>query len=253
MSTKTTKKEDKKRTQTPEALANSCLPLAPPFAGGEPYNGVWKYFPVDGNYPPKQPLPCPGFWSAIRHYPLSGGIVSQLGAQPGTGLSACSQGVGYRFDFTPNIPHVLIFNLTLNLGPVSLRPRGGSVSTFAALQIWGPNNRYDEHFKVNLISNTGVSLCVSLQMQPGVRHTLQFLVAQFVYNAGYQSYGEIIVNSASLEARYPYGVQAAEAPSLDVAAGKESPLALIDRDKQQKGQEISLEKAIEMGTAEIRG
>lgn len=252
MSTKTTKKDDKKQTLSLDALANSCLPFAPPFAGQAPYSGVWSIFPRDGNSPPL-PLPCTGFWAAVKHFPLSGGIVTQLGAQPGTGFALCSQSVGYRLDFIPTVSHALIFNLTLNLGPVTLRPRNGSISTFAALQIWGPNNRYDEHWKPNLTSGAGISLCVSLQMQPGVRHTLQFAVGQYVYNVGYQSYGEIIVNKASLEARFPYGVQVAEAPSLDAAAEKESLLVLIDRDKQQKGQEISLEKAIEMGTAEIRG
>lgn len=254
MPTKTTKKAGKKQTQqTPDALALSSLPLGPPFAGQAPFNGVWSIFPPrDGNYPPLPP-PCPGFWAAVRHYPLSGGIVSQLGAQPGTGLANCYQDVGYRFDFTPTIPYELSFNLMLELGPVSLRPRYGYVYTLALLQIWGPYNRYDEDFATNLISGSGISLCVRLQMQPGVRHTLQFLVSPAIFNAGYQSYGEIIVHRASLEAKYPYGVQAAEAPSLAVAAGKESPLARIDRDKKQKGQEISLEKAIEMGTAETRG
>ena len=252
MSTKTTKKASKKQEQTPSALSATSVPLAPAFAGQAPFSGVWSTFPRDGNYPPL-PQPCPGFWAAVRHYPLSGGIVTQLGAQPGTGVADCFQPVGYRFDFTPTIPYELIFNLTLNLGPVTARPRYGQVYTLALLQIWGPYNRYDEDFATNLTSNTGISLCVRLQMQPGVRHTLQFWVASSVHNAGYQSYSEIIVDRASLVARYPYGIQAAEAPSLDVAEGQASPLALIERDKKQKGQEISLAKAIEMGTAETRG
>jgi hypothetical protein len=91
-------------------------------------------------------------------------------------------------------------------------------------------------------------------MAAGARHTLQYWVTPVVYNVGYQSYGEIIVNSSSLEVRFPYGVQAAEAPSLDVdvAAQRENPLTLVDRDKKQKGQVISMEKAMEMGTAVTR-
>lgn len=251
MSTKTTKKESKEQTQTQGALVASSMPLAPPCAGQAPYSGVWSIFPQDGNYPPLPP-PCPGFWSAVRHYPLSGGIVAQLGAQPGTGVANCYQPVGYRFDFTPTVPYELIFNVTLNLGPVSLRPHYGQVYTLALLQIWGPYG-YDEDYTYNLTSGAGISLCVRLQMQPGARHLLQFWVTSIVYNAGYQSYGEIIVNRSSLVARYPYGVLAAEVPSLDVAGGQASPLALIDRDKKHKGQKVSLEKAIETGTAETRG
>ena len=251
MPTKTTKKASKKQTQSPGTLDVSSVNLAPPFAGQAPFNGVWSTFPRFGDYPPMPP-PCPGFWAAVRQYPLSGGLVAQLGAQPGTGVANCYQPVGYRLDFTPTIPYELIFNLTLNLGPVTARPRYGQVYTLALLQIWGAYGRYDEDFATNLTSYTGVSLCVRLQMQPNVRHVLQFWVTSFVYNVGYQSYSEIIVDRASLVARYPYGIQAAEAQSLDVAGGQASPLALIDRSKKQKGQQISLKQAIERGTAETR-
>ena len=248
MSTKTKKTNGKKPTES--ALSASGVSLGPIFAGQGPFPGRgWSTFPPD--YPPLQPPPCPGFWAAVKHFPLSGGIVAQLGAEPGTGQFICGHYAAYQYEFRPNVAYELVFNLTLNFGPISRRPRYGQIYTWAVLQVWGPNG-FDRHLRDDLNSYAGITLSVRLQMEPRQTHYLNFGVVPVVENAGYQSYGEIIVKSASLEARYPYGVQAAETISFDVAGRKDSPLAFIDPDRKQKTRKISLKEAIELGTAEIQ-
>ncbi|MGB7925845.1 MAG: hypothetical protein WCF57_21580 [Pyrinomonadaceae bacterium] len=244
MATKTEKTNGKQNAPSSALLAYGAH-LGPAFAGAGPFNGSWSKFP----YPPPT-SPCPGFWSAVRHYPLNGGMVAQVGAHPGTGSALCGQHVGFQYAFTAPLACEMVFNLTLNLGPVTRVPRGGQVSAWATLQLTRGDGGYccPPDINYDVPSNTGITLCIRPQIQARQRYILTFGILPIVQNAGYQSYGEIIANSANLEARYPYGVQVAQALRFDSAEKDERLMAFVNSGGKQKSQEISMEQALTVGS-----
>jgi hypothetical protein len=222
------------------SLASSVL-LGPPFAGSGPLGGYWSRFPGTNT-----PASCPGFWAAVRHYPTVGGMVAQLGANYGTGSAFCSLSVNYQLSFTVQYPGVYAFLLSLNLGPVTTLHRGGAVYTFGVLQLTGPGAP-TPMFISNLPSRGGVATTLYAYLQGGARYNLAGGVALQVLNAGYQSYGEIIVDSMAMYAYLPYGVQAAGAQAFDAGIDKQSLTALLNPSQKQDARKTSMEEAIKMG------
>ncbi|HVG32570.1 MAG TPA: hypothetical protein VM911_05800 [Pyrinomonadaceae bacterium] len=222
------------------ALASSLL-LGPPFADNRPLNGYWSRFPGANN-----PATCPGFWNAVRHYPTVGGMVAQLGANYGTGSAFCSLSVNYQLNFTAPAWGVYAFLLSLSLGPVTTLHRGGAVYTYGILQLTGPGAP-SPMFISNLPSYAGVATTLYAYLQGGARYNLAGGVALQVLNAGYQSYGEIIVNSMAMYAYLPYGVQVAGAMAFDAGIEKQSLAALLNPSEKQVARKTSMAEAIKMG------
>jgi hypothetical protein len=249
MPTKTRKSSGKKSAGKNAASANmsgenvafaSRVVLGPPFAGTGPFGGYWSRFPGTNN-----PATCPGFWNAVRHYPTVGGIVAQLGANYGTGSAFCSLSVNYQFNFSVQYPGVYAFLMSLDLGPVTTLHRGGAVYTFGVLQLTGPGA--PSPMFINLPSKGVASTTLYAYLQAGARYNLAGGVALQVLNAGYQSYGEIIVDSMSMDAYLPYGVQAAGAMAFDEGIDKQSLAALLNPSEKQVARKTSMEEAIKMG------
>jgi hypothetical protein len=217
--------------------------LGTPFAGQGPYpGGAWGMFPV----PDGRSVPCPGFWGFSRHYPTTGGIVAQLGAEPGTGSSGCTFYAGYQYVFKPTVAGDQLITATLNLGPVTRRPRYGRVQVAGVLQIMGPGGHWADFYD-DLPSNTGITLAITPRIQAGGVYTLKFGVAPIVENAGQQSYGEAILNSAELKHYLPYGAQSAHASSAAADQGAELLNSLLNPGKAPEAGNISLHEAASLG------
>jgi hypothetical protein len=239
--TKTKSKGKKQPQAASAALFATNVQLAPPCAGQGPYpGGAWSTFPA---VPDGRVAPCAGFWGYLRRFPSTGGIVAQLGAEPGTGSASCTLYAGYQYVFAPSVGGEHVITLTLNLGPVTRRPRYGKVQIAGVLQIMGPGGHWADFYE-DLPSNTAVTLCIRPRIQAYQKYTLRFGVAPIIQNAGQQSYGEAILNSAVLTQHLPYGVQAA-----GFQATKSDGLlkALFDANNQQDAKEVSLEDAAAMG------
>jgi hypothetical protein len=221
------------------ALASSVL-LGPPFAGAGPLNGYWSRFPGTNN-----PATCPGYWNAVRHYPTVGGIVAQLGANYGTGSAFCSLNVNYQLNFSVQYPGVYAFLMSLDLGPITTLDRGGAVYTFGVLRLTGPGAPTPMFIK--LPSRGGVATTLYAYLQAGARYNLLGGVGLQVLNAGYQSYGEIIVDTMAMYAYLPYGVQAAGAMAFDEGIDRQSLAALLNPSEKQVARKTSMEEAIKMG------
>jgi hypothetical protein len=240
MPTKTTKSNGNKKQAASLALASKVI-YGPPFAGSGPFGGVWSRSP-------QTPTTCPGFWTAVRHFPTTGGIVAQLGAQPGTGAVSCTQYVYYQYDFQAQVAGEQTFILTLNLGPVTRLPRGGQVYFWGVLQISGPGGQWAD-VNEDLSSNTGVTLSIRPWLQAGGQYRLRFGVAPIIQNAGFQSYGEVILNSANLVEYLAYGVQAAQSLSSGAGVNRDTLMALLNPGKKEVAKETSMEEAIKMGSS----
>lgn len=245
MPTKKTTKSKKEKPQPQQALAASCINLGPPFAGQGPYpypqSTGWGQFP----YPDGRVVPCPGFWGYVKHYGTNGGIVAQLGAEPGTGAAGCSLYAGYQYVFTPRIGGVQTIVLTMSLGPVTRRPRYGRVQVAGVLQIMGPGGHWADFYD-DLPSNTGVTLAITPNLTANASYSLRFGVAPIVENAGYQSYGEAILYSADLKQYLPYGAQAGQLAPARSARDNALLTSLLNSGKEE-AQPISLEEASGLG------
>lgn len=236
--------QPKPQTQTQlAALSAFRVNLGPPFAGQGPYpDGAWGIFPA----PDGRSVPCPGFWGYSRHYPTTGGMVVQLGAEPATGAVPCAFYSGYQYTFSPTVAGGHLIILTLNLGQVTPRPRYGRVQLAAMLQIRGPGGHWADFYE-NLPSNTGITMAISPTIQAGERYTLRFGVVPIVENAGYQSYGEIIVNNAELKQYLPYNAQAARLAPSKAFQGESVLSSLLSAGDEREVQTISLHEAATFG------
>ena len=246
-----TRKSSSKKSSGKAAAAGASLSVAssvhfgPPFADYGPFGGRWSRFPVTNPPPP----PCPGFWSAFRHYPTAGGIVAQLGAGPTAGAIVCSQFIYYQYDFTAQVAGDQTFILTLNTGPVTRLPRGGEVNAWGLLDISGPGGRWAQ-INYDLPSYSSASIAIFPRLQAGGRYSLRCGVAPIVRNVGYQSYCEIIVNSMSLELYLPYGAQSAQALRADTGVNTETLMSLLNPSKKRVAKNTSMAEAIKMGVRE---
>jgi hypothetical protein len=247
MPTKKSSTKSKKGSQPQQqAQFASGLTLGPPFAGSAPYNQIWawgKYPPYDGRV-----TPCPGFWGYVKRFPTVGGIICQLGAEIGTGNVPCTLYSYYQYMFTPGLAGEHIIVLTMNLGPVTRRPRYGVVQIYGVLQIMGPGGHWADVCH-DLPSNTSVTLLIRPQMQLGGVYTLRFGVAPNVLNAGpqYPGYGEAILNSAVLTQYQPFGVKAEAIPSAVMTQGNALLKSVLKGGGEQEAQPISLEEASGLG------
>ncbi|HEV2803171.1 MAG TPA: hypothetical protein VGW12_22075 [Pyrinomonadaceae bacterium] len=239
----TKSKKGKSQQQQQQSFTSSYVHLGPPFAGQGPYpGGQWGLLPP----PDGRSTPCPGYWAFVRRYPTVGGIVAQLGANAGTGAGSCVLYSGYQYVFKPTVSGYHFIVLTLNLGPISRSHRYGKVQVAGVLQIMGPGGHWADFYE-ELPSNTSATLVIQPLIQAGGTYTLRFGAAPIVNNAGYQSYGEAIVNSASLIQYLPYGAQAGKlAPPKD--AKRDALLSsFIKAGGEQEAQPISLEEAATLG------
>lgn len=248
MPTKKTTKSKKGKPQPPtqqqQALTASHVHLGPPFAGSGayPYPAAWGIFPA----PDGRSVPCPGFWGFTRHYPTTGGIVAQLGAEPGTGSAGCTLYAGYQYVFKPTVAGDHLITATLNLGPVTRRPRYGRVQIAGVLQIMGPGGHWADFYE-DLPSNAGVTLAITPRIQANQIYTLRFGVAPIVENVGYQSYGEAILNSAEVKQYLPYGAQAAQLTRASASPGHSILDSLLAEGDERDIQNISLHEAATFG------
>ncbi|MDQ1557451.1 MAG: hypothetical protein QOD32_511 [Pyrinomonadaceae bacterium] len=241
-----TKSKGKDKPQPQPSLTASCINMGPPFAGQGAYpyplSTGWAQFP----YPDGRVVPCPGFWGYGKHYGTTGGIVAQLGAEPGTGAAGCTLYAGYQYNFQATVAGDHIFVLTMNLGPVTRRPRYGRVQVAGILQIMGPGGHWADFYD-DLPSNTGLTLAITPRLQAGGFYTLKFGVAPIVENAGYQSYGEAILNSSDLKQYLPYGAQAGQLAPARSAKSSDLLTSLLKSGNEQEAQPISLEEASGLG------
>lgn len=247
MASKASTKSKKGKPQKPQnqqTLTSSCIHLGPPFAGPGPYpGGSWSLLPP----PDGRSAPCPGYWAYVKRYPTVGGVVAQLGAETGTGAGSCVLYSGYQYVFTATYSGYQTFALTMNLGPVTRRPRYGRVQIAGVLQLMGPGGRWGDFYD-DLPSNTSVCLVMTPLLQAGGLYTLRFGVAPIVENAGYGSYGEAILNSAELNQYLPYGAQAGQLTASGKEAGASGLLAsILNSSDEQETEEISLHEAAALG------
>lgn len=238
-----TKSKTGKSQPQQQALTSSYVHLGPPFAGQGPYpGGQWGLMaPPDG-----RSTPCPGYWGYIKRYPTVGGIIAQLGALPDTGAVPCSLYAGYQYVFKATVSGYHIIVLTLNLGPISRSHRYGKVQIAGVLQIMGPGGHWADFYE-ELPSYSSVTLLIQPLIQAGGIYTLRFGAAPIVQNVGYQSYGEAIVNSATLVQYLPYGAQAGKLLPPKNAKRDEQLSSLLKAGGEREAQPISLEEAATLG------
>jgi hypothetical protein len=172
----------------------SLIPTSVP--SGPPFTSPWAKF----RNPPTDPA---GFWSAVGHDAMVGGLVLQLGTQPHGATAPSTSGsmyIGYQWEgYLPaGIPNITV---RFHLGPVSVRPNGGNVSTLLVAQLFGPQgqladveqppaNRADSWWALRITS--------PILLQAG-QYRLRFgvgLVSQYQGSAA--PYGEIIVKDSSV-------------------------------------------------------
>jgi hypothetical protein len=238
MSAPKQKKSEGKQAQT--MYAASAVQLGPPFAGQGPLPaGGWSKFI-------RPPTVEPGFWSAVRHYPSSGGLVVQLGAKAGTGAAQASLYIGYEYAFTAPATGFHTFRSTLNLGPITRLARGGFVQTIAALQVFDAQGQQVFDLRDDLYANSSTTLIVTRELQGGQRYLIRLGVAPFIQNAGNLTYCEIIAGSAVLEMRSPYGPASAQNIGLGAAGGDDLIRGLLDPRGKHKTEAVSIEDAVKM-------
>jgi hypothetical protein len=107
----------------------------------------------------------------------------------------------------------------------------------------GPGGHWADFYD-DLPSNTSVTLVIRPLIQANQKYTLRFGVAPIIENAGQQSYGEAILNSAVLTEYLPYGVSATGFKAAESSGVLKS---LLDPGKQQDARAVSLEDAAAMG------
>ncbi|HEV2803172.1 MAG TPA: hypothetical protein VGW12_22080 [Pyrinomonadaceae bacterium] len=244
-STKSKKAKGESQPQLQQAITASHLNLGPPFAGPGPFPhpAMWSQFP----YPDGRRVPCPGFWGFVRHYPTVGGFVAQLGAEPATGLASCALYTGYRYTFTATLTGYHIIVLTLVLGQMTRRPRYGEAQITAVLYLTGAGGYWPDYYPGEVPSNTGITLSLSPLLIRGAVYTLNFWVTPIVYNVGYQSYGEAIVERADLKMFLPLGAQAGELARPEPTIGNALLGSVINAADELEAQPISLEEAATLG------
>jgi hypothetical protein len=247
--TKSKKGKPQSQTQAQPAIASSYVHLGPPFAGSGAYpGGAWGIFPADEA---RRFTPCPGFWGYSKHYPTTGGIVSQLGAEPGTGAAGCTLYAGYQYTFEPTVAGEHVIVVTMNLGAVTRRPRSGRVQVSGVLQIRTADMRGSHwaDFRDDLPSNTAITLVVKPTLERGRLYSLRFGVAPIVENAGFQSYGEAILNSAELVQYLPYGAPASQLAPPSAAKSDDGLSSLLNSGNEQEARNISLHDAVTFGVS----
>ncbi len=177
---------------------------------GPPFSAPWAKF----RNPPTDPA---GFWSAVRHDAMVGGLVLQLGTQPHGATAPATSGtlyIGSQWEgYLPaGIPNITV---RLHLGSVSVRPSGGSVSTLLLAQFFGPQGQLAAVAQPP--ANPGDSWWVLRVTSPAAlqagQYTLRFgaaLICQFQGSAA--PYGEIIVKDSSVTYQnHQAGVESASA------------------------------------------
>jgi hypothetical protein len=190
-----------------QATAQTATASVP---SGPPFTSPWAKF----RNPPTDPA---GFWSAVRHDAMVGGLVLQLGTQPHSATAPATSGsmyIGYQWEgYLPaGIPNIIV---RFHLGPVTVRPNGGSVSTLLVAQLFGPQGQLADIAQppANPSDSWWVLRVTSpVALQAG-QYTLRFgagLVSQYQGSAA--PYGEIIVKDSSLTYQNPQaGVESVSA------------------------------------------
>ncbi|MFL6233437.1 MAG: hypothetical protein ACJ76N_09925 [Thermoanaerobaculia bacterium] len=201
-------------TQT-AAAATTVSPGIPP---APPFTAPWAKF----RNPPTDPA---GYWSAIRHDPMVGGLVLQLGTQPHPATAPATSGsmyIGYQWE--GYLPAGLIdITVRLHLGPVSILPNGGSTIPLLLAQLFGPQGQLaDDVLPPANRSDSWWVLRVKapVPLQAG-QYKFRFgaaIVSQ--YQGSQTPYCEVIVKDSSVT--YSTALQAAAESPLSAALSDES-------------------------------
>jgi hypothetical protein len=212
-------------TQTAAAATavSPGIPAAPPFTA------PWAKF----RNPPTDPA---GYWSAIRHDPMVGGLVLQLGTQPHPATAPATSGsmyIGYQWE--GYLPGGLIdITVRLHLGPVSILPNGGSTTPLLLAQLFGPQGQLadDALPPANRADSWWVlRVKAPVPLQAG-QYKLRFgaaIVSQ--YQGSQTPYGEVIVKDSSVT--YSTALQGAAAESLLPAGLSDESAFFVEHVSQQ--------------------
>ena len=170
------------------AAAASGIPAAPPFCP------PWQKFRSPATNPP-------GFWTAVGHDIWTGGLVIQLGtaAHPSTApLTRGSLQAGWYWQGYLNAGWNSL-TVRFQLGPVTLRPNGGSVAGKVYANLGGPaevlpRERQHFHRMAAAVSGACTYLTINAYLENSGTYKL-YLGAQIdsEYACAASPYGEIIV------------------------------------------------------------
>lgn len=170
------------------ALA-SGLPAAPPFCP------PWQKFRSPATNPP-------GFWTAVGHDIWTGGLVMQLGTVAHgstTPLTRGSLSAGYFWQgYLCAGWHSLTFRF--QLGPVTLRPNGGSISGKVFASLGGPSElplreRKNFYRSAAAVSGTCIYLTINAYLEdPGTYKVYLGGQLDSEYACAASPYGEIIAS-----------------------------------------------------------
>jgi len=220
----------KTQTQPSAAVAAATTPLpnAPPFVD------PWKKLRIPAGNPP-------GFWTAVKHDPWTGGFVMQMGTVPHSANTPPTSDVlvvGYQWD--GNLPDgQQSFLARFQLGPVSKLARGGQVQANLFLQLRGPIGQF---FEEAVAVTNGI---VYLRINPPVplrTGQYQIRVGGYIassYAGAADPYAEIINNRTEFLYFPPNTLAAGAAQGMQ----PESAGLHID-EKKVDLQKISLEEAV---------
>lgn len=193
---------------------------------GPPYSN----FRMVRSFPP----PEDGLWSVAKFTPTTGGLVLQSGANGPLGIpEGVSTSARYERDLTPATTGMYTFRFLVNIGPISLLPRGDVFE----------QNQIDATIRMSLVNITGATASFSVHagtgsgfvgrnfgtkmfsfsanLTKGVKYTLemrQFL--EFDYGPGLPNpapYGEIIATYQETVEVTPDVVAAAQAAAPETA------------------------------------
>lgn len=161
--------------------------LAPPFAGDEPGLLRRRFFPTTP----------PGTWTAVR-VDLAGGIVSQLGSRPATGLNVPATQAGYELVQTVQ-PGFHVWTASLRVVSVSRLPAArAAVAGF--LSAGGPANADFQP----LVEGQTQLFVVAFSVPDETRVRLRCGVRlSILFDAGQTAYAEGIVQVQSIVHHVP--------------------------------------------------
>jgi hypothetical protein len=172
-----------------DAAVGSGIPAAPPFCP------PWQKFRSPATNPP-------GFWTAVNHDIWTGGLVLQLGTVPHgstTPLTYGSLSAGYFWQgYLCAGWHSL--TVRFQLGPVTLRPNGGSISGKVFASIGGPaelplRERKNFYKAAAVASGACIYLTINAYFEEAGTYKL-YLGGQLdsSYSCSASPYGEIIAS-----------------------------------------------------------
>ncbi|HEX2061959.1 MAG TPA: hypothetical protein VHK90_14555 [Thermoanaerobaculia bacterium] len=164
----------------------------------------------------------PGAWSATRLYPSSGQIVLQLGAQPPNRTGQIFAGATLIESIYLNFAGSYTFSATVEVGPLTLLPRGHTVAAEIIMGIQGLGG--DDPIVFYPPGPNGIvgwrpgtfNLSFTVELEARTRYSLRAACGLMMNYSGTPSplpYAEIIATYKNVS-RSRVGSEAAETPSV---------------------------------------